>query len=278
MSEVLVQIGPLPVYTFGLTLALGFLLAALVAIREGRRRGIPAERMGDFLAVGIVVGLVGARAGFVLLNRQYYRTFPWEILLLQDGGLTFYGAVPALLLLAWVWQRERGAFYRLLDALAPGVALGSAVALVGSDLFGRRTGLPWSVTSPAGVQVHPLQVYWLVALYLLFVFLWRRRRWIRFDGEQFLFWLVGDGLIRFGAGFLREGERFWRLGYDQWGALLAVGLGLLWLRGRLQGDDLPWEGDVRYATRGKPQLLEVFWWGLGLLMLVGGFYLRLGAL
>lgn len=278
MSEILARIGPLPVYTFGLTLGLGFLLAAMVVIREGRRRGIEAERMGDFLALGIVVGLLGARAVFVILNRQYYRTFPWEILLLPDGGLTFYGAVPAVLLLAWVWQREAGAFYRLLDALAPGVALGSAVAMVGSDLFGLKTELPWGITSPAGVEVHPLQVYWMIALYALFIILWRRRRQVRFDGEQFFLWLLGDGLIRFTAGFLREGERFWGMGYDQWAALLAVGLGILWLRRRLQAEDLREGEDLRYAKRQGPQLLEAVWWGLGLAMLVFGFYLRLGRL
>lgn len=276
MSEILARIGPLPVYTFGLSLGLGFLLAALVAIREGRRREIDPERMGDFLALGIVVGLLGARAVFVALNRQYYRTFPWEILLLQDGGLSFYGAVPAVILLAWAWQREAGAFYRLLDALAPGVALGSAVALVGSDLFGLRADLPWSVTSPAGVAVHPLQVYWMLALYGLFIVLWRRRREVRFDGEQFFLWLLADAFIRLAAGFLREGERFWGLGYDQWAALLAAGVGILWLRHRLQAQDLREGEEVRYPKRRRLQPLEAVWWGLGLAMLVFGFYLRLG--
>lgn len=276
MSEILIQLGPVPVFSFGLTLAVGFLLAALVTIREGRRRGMQPERTGDFLVFAMVVGLLGARLAFVLLNRQYYRTFPWEVLLLQDGGLVFYGGLPAVVGLAWLWERRSGLFYRLLDALAPGVALGTAVALVGSDVFGRSTGLPWAVPAPSGVTVHPLQAYWLVATYLLFVGLWRRRRRDGFDGEQFLIWLVGDGLIRLAVGFLRESYRVWALGFDQWAALLAVSAGILWLQKRRRQVDLPKEPRVRYAKGTGQRVMEAAWWSLGLAMLVAGFYLRVG--
>ncbi|BAS28636.1 prolipoprotein diacylglyceryl transferase [Limnochorda pilosa] len=276
MSEILVRLGPVPFFSFGLTLAAGFLLGAAVAIREGRRRGIPPERTGDFLVLSLVVGLLGARLVFVLLNRQYYRTFPWEVLLLQDGGLTFYGGLPAVIALAWTWQRGSGLFYRLLDALAPAAALAGAVALVGSDLFGRATGLPWGVTIPGGAPVHPLQAYWLAGLYALFVLLWRRRRSDRFDGEQFLYWLLGDGALRFGLGFLREGSRFWGLGYDQWAALLVLGIGWLWLRARSSAFDLQEEPGVRYAKGAGQEILEAAWWSLGLVVLVAGFYLRMG--
>lgn len=274
MSEILIQLGPVPVFTFGLALAAGFLLAALVTLREGRRRGIPPERTGDFLVFAMVAGLLGARLVFVLLNRQYYRTFPWEVLLLQDGGLVFYGGLPAVVGLAWLWERRSGLFYPLLDALAPGAALGTAVALVGSDIFGRSTGLPWAVLAPSGVAVHPLQAYWLVAAYLLFAGLWSRRRRDWFDGEQFLIWLVGDGLIRLAVGFLREGYRVWVLGFDQWAALLAVSVGILWFQKRRREADLRNEPRVRYPKGTGQRVMEAAWWSLGLAMLVAGFYLR----
>ena len=97
---------------------------------------------------------------------------------------------------------------RLLDAGAPGLVLGQAIGrfacFLNGDAYGIPTTLPWGVTftnpesmAPLGVPLHPTQVYEMGLNLILFGLLWWWRRRIRFDGQLFLLYVGGYGIIRF---------------------------------------------------------------------------------
>ncbi|NIS83120.1 MAG: hypothetical protein GTO14_23615 [Anaerolineales bacterium] len=97
----------------------------------------------------LVGGLVGARAGFVLLHWDYYLGRPAEMLWFWQGGLTWVGgAVGALLGLVLYTAFTGHAFWPLVDALSlPGamVALSAWTGcLLDGCAFGRQTSTgPW---------------------------------------------------------------------------------------------------------------------------------------
>ncbi len=115
------EIGPLRVQTFTLALA----LAVIASIGYGLYR-LPERRgaLMDAALVALGLGLLGARAGHVLLNWDYFAYNSRQILALRAGGLDWHGGLLAGLLGLWIVARWRGlALNRLLDLLAPALPL-----------------------------------------------------------------------------------------------------------------------------------------------------------
>ncbi len=209
MHPILFHLGPVTIYSYGALFALAILAAAAVSAREARLRGIRPELVTDLIFWVVLGGLVGARALYVLTNIECYRNAPLEILMLQRGGLVFYGgffggSAAGL----WYARRKRLPLARCADVLVPGVALAHAIGRLGCFLngccYGRPTSVFWGVSFPHGNgPVHPTQLYEAGALLLLFAVLRARARRAAFDGEVAVWYLLLYGLIRFLIEFLR---------------------------------------------------------------------------
>jgi phosphatidylglycerol:prolipoprotein diacylglycerol transferase len=157
--------------TYGALVALGFVLGIGLFVRSGRRQGFDPARLQDLAFSSVVLGLVGARMAFVLLNLRAFVDACWPgaaraagagsaerwvqggclgPLRFWDGGLVFYGGAVAVGLVVWVTCRREGwAFLRLGDLAAPSVALGHAVGRIGCLMagccYGKPCPAPWAV-------------------------------------------------------------------------------------------------------------------------------------
>ena len=72
INRVAFQIGNIPVYWYGILIALGFILAIIYVNKRAKEFGIDPDRMLDVIMGGAVGGIVGARAYYVLLKWDYY--------------------------------------------------------------------------------------------------------------------------------------------------------------------------------------------------------------
>jgi phosphatidylglycerol---prolipoprotein diacylglyceryl transferase len=154
-GAILVQVGPLALRWYGVTMAIAMAVSVWLATREARRRGLEAGEMLGAAEVALLGGLVGARLYYVLFTWAYYRQDPWRILAIWEGGTAFHGGLVGGLIAgsAYAWRR-RLAFLRYLDAAAPSLALGQAIGRWGDffneQAFGVPTHLPWGLfISPA---------------------------------------------------------------------------------------------------------------------------------
>lgn len=152
----------LPLHTYGLLMALAFLLGVLLAQREARRRGQDPERIGDLSFWILVAALVGSQVFYVFLNlREFsgdrffgdppFRSVP-RFLLVWRVGLVFYGGFIAAALTALVYMRRRGmSFLAYADTMIPSVAFGHFLGRLGCFGAGCCWGsladehLPWAV-------------------------------------------------------------------------------------------------------------------------------------
>lgn len=212
MRRVLFYLGPLPINTFGVMIALGALAALVVILREARRRGLNEDRVLDFTLVALVLGIFGARVGYILFaDPLSYLRNPMLFFHLQDGGLSIHGALIGGLLAGVLFSRlYRLPFWRLADVVAPGLALGIAIGRIGCDVFGRPMVSPW----PWGVLVngqllHPAQVYEFILDYLLFFYLWRRRKNVTYDGQLFVHFALLYATIRRVVELVRYNPPVW---------------------------------------------------------------------
>jgi phosphatidylglycerol:prolipoprotein diacylglycerol transferase len=196
------QLGFLHVRSYGLMLAIAFLVGTWIAVKEARRLGLDEDKIVSMILVVLISSVLGARALYVIEHIQEFRREWGSMLALWQGGLTLYGGVVAGTLGGLLAARRMGLpIWTAADALAPSFALGTAFGRVGCFLngccFGRPTMLPWGVVFPpesfAGLEfgpaaVHPSQIYFAVAGLVLFGVAWWLRRRLHVPGT--LFWTV----------------------------------------------------------------------------------------
>lgn len=209
MHPVLIQIGSLKVHSYGFFVALGILVATFLTMKRFRE---DPQVVLDLALVVVFFGVVGARLGYVFLyDTDYYLSNPWRILMLNQGGLTFYGALIGGILssLIFVW-RKKISFFHLADCAAPYLALGYAIARIGCFLngccYGQPTDLPWGVVFPVvdNLSRHPTQLYSSAANLLNYGILEYLLSRHRFPGQVFSTYLILYGLSRGVIELLRE--------------------------------------------------------------------------
>ena len=156
----------LPLHTYGLLIASGFILGIWLAQREGKRRGQDPERIADLTFWILVAALVGSRVYYILVNwRDYFEVGSFlastpfgripRLLAIWEGGLVFYGGFIGSVLVAWFFMRRHGMpFLAHADTLIPSVALGHFFGRLGCFAAGccwgdvAHTHLPWLVRFP----------------------------------------------------------------------------------------------------------------------------------
>lgn len=269
MYPILFRVSGHPIYSYTVLLDVGLLLGLAVAWWQARRLAALREPgvVVDAAFWGVLGGVIGGRAGYVLAQREYFTYHPKEVWQVWQGGLSWHGAflggVVALLtwhtLRAWLTPRPPDGSPRrlpppllaLTDALAPGLALGSVFGWIGCFLAGVGHGvvsygsLTYDLPDLYGVYARrfatqPLGAAWSLLVFVLLLLL-GRRSWRGFSTFVYLFLAFGGDLL---LGFTRADETLcwgaWRAGQAVDAVLAALGLLgliLLWQQGGTRQKD-----------------------------------------
>jgi phosphatidylglycerol:prolipoprotein diacylglycerol transferase len=155
----------LPLHTYGLMIATGFVAAIWLAQREARKQGQDAERIGDLAFWVLVSAIVGSRLYFIAVNwPDYFGENAWmtlhgtrvpRLLAIWEGGLVFYGGFIGAALTAWWYLRRHGMrFLPHADTIIPSVSIGHFFGRLGCFAAGCCWGavshehLPWLAKFP----------------------------------------------------------------------------------------------------------------------------------
>ena len=207
----------IPVHTYGILVASGFLVAMTLAARAAERAGLDRDKVMD-LSFGILVAaMVGSRILFFMVNWGDYAHDLLGIFEFWKGGLVFYGGfIGAVLFSLWYMGKHQMPFLPYADALGPTVAIGQALGRLGCFSAGCCWGAacdahyafaarfpPESLAYQSQAQnhliapgalhtipIHPTQLYEALGCALIFAFLtyWRSRK--RFHGELLALYLM----------------------------------------------------------------------------------------
>jgi len=219
MLPILFQIGGITVHTYGLFVAVGFLLGIGLALKEARRIGIPSEKVLDLSFYVILSAILGSRLLYVFINYPRYLEHPLDFFKVWEGGLVFFGGL-ILSFLAGLWyiRKQRLPFWETADLMAPSIAIGQVFGRLGcfaaGCCFGQATSLPWSITfshpeslAPTGIALHPTQLYEALTTLVIFFILWFLRNRQGFSGRIFLTYLFLYSFGRWALEFFRGDNR-----------------------------------------------------------------------
>ncbi len=178
MYPILLSLGPIKIYSFGLFLVLATIVGSFVVWREGRALGLDEEKLVDFLLVEIFFGLIGARIYYILLYFKDFSSEPFRwLLIFHYPGLAFVGGfLGGLVGLLYFVRKERWSFWQIADFSVLGLSLAESIGRLGAffsgTAYGTITNLPWSVTMVGlSGRRHPVQIYEALAALVTFLIL-----------------------------------------------------------------------------------------------------------
>lgn len=127
----------------GVMLAVGMLLAYLIFLDQGRRRGFTVDSLHGLFYRLVLFGYVGARLLHVAQNWSDFAGNPARILAVHTGGFTVYGGVITGVLVTLIYaSRKRLHFWTLADAAAIAILVGEIVGRIGCTINGDVHGIP----------------------------------------------------------------------------------------------------------------------------------------
>lgn len=174
-----------PISTFGVMLAAAFLVGTWITALRMREEGLDPDAATTILLYVMAGGIGGSKLYFAI-DVGLREGIPFRDLLFAREGITWYGGLVGGTLVGALGCRLHGIPVRTFaNCTAVAGAVGQALGRVGcflvGDDYGSPTDLPWGVAFPRGAPptfdpVHPTQLYEIVWLLPVALFLWRRRR------------------------------------------------------------------------------------------------------
>jgi phosphatidylglycerol---prolipoprotein diacylglyceryl transferase len=210
-----IHIGGITIQTFGIFFALNFVAWGFVAARRLKELGKPVDWAYEIVVAGVVGGLIGARAYYLIQN---HGSLQGSLLgnVFGGSGLVWYGGFlgGTIAVLLWAYWRDFLSL-KLVDIAAVGLPLGYAIGRIGCQVagdgdYGKPSHLPWAMgyadgttPTPPGVTAQPTPIYETVSMGLVALVLWNWRDRFR-PGVLFAMYLVLAGIERFIVEFWRR--------------------------------------------------------------------------
>jgi len=235
----LFKIGPFTVHSFGLMMAIGFIVGSWLLTNELNRKGYNPNLGSTITLFALIFGIAGSKILFLLEDWSHFIQNPLREAF-SPGGLTWYGGFFLATFAIWMYTRKKKIpFLRICDAAAPSLMIGYGVARIGCHLsgdgdYGLPTNLPWGAVYSNGtyppslafrdfpdivqkygvngivpdtISVHPTPIYEFILAIILFSILWRLRKNNYVDGKLFMIYLVFYGIARFAVEAIRLNPR-----------------------------------------------------------------------
>jgi phosphatidylglycerol:prolipoprotein diacylglycerol transferase len=219
MQPILFEIFGIKIYSYGVMVATGFLLALWLGIVRAKKAGIKASHIIDLSFYVLLAGIFGAKI-ILFLNRPgyYIRSFKSFWSLMRSGGVIIGGLVMAMIVAAIYLRKHKLDTLKVLDIAAPSIALGQAVGRIGCFLagccYGKVCQLPWAVTftnpvshenvgTPLNISLHPVQLYSSLTNWFIFIFLTWYYPKRKYKGQVFLLYVLLYSITRFINEFFR---------------------------------------------------------------------------
>lgn len=150
-------IGPFAVRWYGLFMAVSIFIGLIYLRRDALRLGHDEDFIYNLTLLMVIAGVVGARLVYVATNWDYYGSNLGAIYRIDQGGLSFHGAIGGGALAGWLYATAKGQkFIRFFDLAIPGIATGIILVRIGNLINGEVMG---RTTELLPFDRHPAQIY-----------------------------------------------------------------------------------------------------------------------
>ena len=167
MKPELFTIGSFTVYGYGFMIAVGFIVAAIVAVIRAKKKGLSADAAEELVISVLLFGFLGEKMLYVIVNLREFFEDPMAVI--GSSGFVIYGGLIVGLATGIIYcRRKKISFLQYLDLLIPEVAIAQGFGRIGCHLAGCCHGIetdsafavvfPEGSMAPAGVPLVPTQL------------------------------------------------------------------------------------------------------------------------
>lgn len=213
--------GPFSVNTYGTTIALSFLFFLWLLEKHPLRKTVFAKvDMVQVSIVGILLGIIGGRALFVLSNMGAMQSW-YDIIDPCSGGYSVLGTILMLVICLPLYLRSQKVpilpFFDLVAIYAP---LLQGLSRIGCFFAGCCYGKPTTSAlaviyrdantfAPCNVYLHPTQLYSTLLLLIIFCFMYfYAQHSFKKTGQLVSLYLLLISFERFVVDFWRDDQEF----------------------------------------------------------------------
>jgi phosphatidylglycerol:prolipoprotein diacylglycerol transferase len=222
MHPILFEVGGITVYSYGLMIALGVIVAVAYLVIQGKKDvGLTFDQANSLFLYIFIAAFVGGKFFLLFENPSYYFDNPSR--LFRGNGFVFYGsflfAVPTML---WYFRKEKLPVYKMLDVMAVVTCIVHMFGRVGcfmagcchgkptTSIFGVTFTNPSCQAEPLNMPLWPSQLmeagYILIVMIILLIM---KRNYQKFYGQLFLLYLmlyaVGRSVLEIFRGDVERG-------------------------------------------------------------------------
>lgn len=217
MRPILFNFGSINLYSYGLMIAIGIIVAVTLFLRRTKTLGLDEDSVLNMIFISIISGVLGGKLLYIITDYESVRE-SGGVFKNFGEGFVIYGAIIAGMLSIYIYcRRKKWNIVKVLDAVVPGVAIAQGFGRIGCFLagccYGAETSCKLSVVfpnvslAPAGVHLHPTQIYSSIFDFLLGVFLLWYSKKDNKEGRVFSMYLIIYSIGRFLVEFLRNDPR-----------------------------------------------------------------------
>ncbi len=195
ISPVIFTIGPFTVRWYGVMVAVSFLIGTYFILKNGKERGYTEDQLLNSLIIAVICGLIGSRFIYVITNLPYYLDNPAQIIRIDQGGLSFHGAlIGGIGSFALIHRKVGIALREGIDLSVPGFTFGIMLVRIANIFNQEILGRP---TEFFPFPRHPAQIYGsLIGLILFILYLRLKNRKPYYPGELFWSFALNYSIMR----------------------------------------------------------------------------------
>ncbi|MBT3217163.1 MAG: prolipoprotein diacylglyceryl transferase [Candidatus Marinimicrobia bacterium] len=237
MIPVLFEIGPIKIYSYGFMLVVAFYSCYFLLAKDLKRLGHNSELASNIIMASAIGGILGSKIYYLIENYSRVIEDPFGMIFSGSGLVFLGGLMGGILGVTLVFRKHKLNWLEFADVAAPMMILGYAIGRVGCFLVGDDYGipsrLPWAMHFPNGIPatttfsfenyypwvdisgwapgnltVHPTQMYETIIGFLIFAFLWKKRKSVKVAGSLFFTYLILAGIERFSIEFIRTNPKY----------------------------------------------------------------------
>lgn len=210
---------------YGIIISISIIFGIILATIKSKKTNQNPDDYINIAILGSFFGIIGARIYYVIFNFKLYKDNLISVFNLREGGLAIYGGIIFAVISTYIYCRiKKLDFMLVLDTASPCIILGQIIGRWGNffnrEAFGEYTKNIFRMEIPINavanesditplmnnniitrdgidfITVSPTFLYesmWNILVLLFLLFYIKHKR---FNGEIFLFYLIGYSLGR----------------------------------------------------------------------------------
>lgn len=216
MHNDIFTIGKFTIHGYGLMIAIGVIVAVLVAIYRAKKAGIDPEVVLDLVLIGLICGFGGGKILYLIVEWKDFIKSPMTYL--GGGGFVVYGGIILALIVGAVYfTLKKKDPLIVMDLIMPEASIAQGFGRIGCFLagccYGRITDSVFGVVfpegslAPAGVKLIPTQLIMSAGNFLIAGILLIAATKLKKRGQILSLYLILYAIGRFAVEFLRNDHR-----------------------------------------------------------------------